>query len=408
MDNPFYSIPSGVRELFPPLPAISRKIEQETIEFLSLYGYQEISTPVFMYEANMRSELFEPFKGILFKLTDRNTGETLVLRPDVSLQILQMVLNKREKALPLRFSYAEDVYRDMPPQAGLMREFRQVGAELLGLKGLEGDAEIIEIVSKVFKKIGISNPVLRLGNTEIVNTLIETEDEKLKRKLISAFSRKNLPLAKSVMKENKMETADLIDILSSVTEKDQIKEIDVKGELKREIDRLVELLNITQLDASMNVFLDLLYCEDTNYHRGIAFEVYTKNAGQPLCIGGRYGKITESFGEYIPATGFTLNLDRVVQLLNVHKMDKETVLVAGDRKQGRRICEMLRERGIPCISGMKSVSDSLAYARKMGCRWCLIVERDMEIYDINRGSFIQIGFERWLSEYTDNRNAMGR
>jgi len=95
MDKPFYTIPSGVRELFPPLPAISRKIEQKIVDFFSLYGYEEISTPVFMYELHTRNELFEPFENTFFKLTDKNTGETLILRPDVSLQILQMVLNKK-------------------------------------------------------------------------------------------------------------------------------------------------------------------------------------------------------------------------------------------------------------------------------------------------------------------------
>ncbi|MEA1994564.1 MAG: ATP phosphoribosyltransferase regulatory subunit [Campylobacterota bacterium] len=413
MDKPFYSIPSGVRELFPPLPTISRKIEQEIMEFFSLYGYEEISTPVFMYELHMRNNLFEPFESTFFKLTDRNTGETLVLRPDVSLQILQMVLNKRKKLLPLRFSYAEDVYRDMPPQAGLMREFRQIGVELLGLKELEGDAEIIEVVSKVFKKIGINDLVLRLGNTEIINTVVKTKDEKLKKQLISAFSKKNFSLAKSIMKEKKMETADLIDVLSSVTEKDQIKKINVKGELKTEIDKLVDLLDIIQVDDSLiKVFLDLLYCENTNYHRGISFEIYAKNMGQPLCVGGRYGKITEFLGEYIPATGFTLNLDRVVQSLNIHKIDKKTVFVIDttkDKKQGRRICEILREKGIPSVRDIikRNVTDSLVYAKKMEYKWCLIVEKDIEIYDVNREVFIQIDFERWLSEYIDNRNAVG-
>lgn len=43
----------------------------------------------------------------------------------------------------------------------------------------------------------------------------------------------------------------------------------------------------------------------------------------------------------------------------------------------------------------------------MGYKWCLIVEKDIEVYDVNREVFIQIDFERWLSEYIDNRNAMG-
>jgi len=413
MDKPFYTIPSGVRELFPPLPAISRKIEQKIVDFFSLYGYEEISTPVFMYELHTRNELFEPFENTFFKLTDKNTGETLILRPDVSLQILQMVLNKKERLLPLRFSYAEDVYRDMPSQAGLMREFRQVGLELLGLEELEGDAEIIEVALKAFHLIGIDGLVLRLGNTEIVNIITETRDKELKKQLISLFSKKSFSLAKSIMKERNMKNVSLVDTFSSLTEKDRIKEINIKGRLKTEINKLANLLNIIQTNLSgVKVFIDLIYCENTNYHRGIAFEIYGKNAGQPLCIGGRYGKVTKLLGEYIPATGFTLNLDRIIQSLNMHKMDKETVFVIDttrNKKQGREICEILREKKIPSVRDIikRSIKDSLVYAKKMGYKWCLVVEKDIKIYDVEKEVFIQIDLERWLSEYIDSRNAMG-
>ena len=53
-----------------------------------------------------------------------------------------------EEQPPFRFSYVGRAYRAVSPQRGQMREFMQVGVELLGAPAPDGTAEVIEVLNR--------------------------------------------------------------------------------------------------------------------------------------------------------------------------------------------------------------------------------------------------------------------
>ncbi|WP_035587418.1 ATP phosphoribosyltransferase regulatory subunit [Hippea jasoniae] len=298
-------IPSGSVQFFEPLSSIRRKAENTIIELLAKHGYKEIVTPTFVYEDSISEYLFEPLKKKLFKIVDKTNGQTMILRADITLQLMQAVLFGNF-TFPARVCYAQDVYRDIKEHLGEKREFRQVGAELFGIKDLDADIEIIKLSIEALKGVGFDGLVLKIADTDIPENLIKQY---------------NLNAEQSQKVREFINKKDISSILK----------LDINDGLKETLLKLQKSSGYFKLDSSINnkvfetakaiadtfedikIYCDLFFDEYPLYHRGITFEIFVDN--KRVSVGGRYGNITKNLGKYLPATGFAINLDDVCYLL---------------------------------------------------------------------------------------------
>ena len=74
------------------------------------------------------------------------------------------------------------------------------------------------------------------------------------------------------------------------------------------------------------VSLDLSVVRDLDYYTGIVFEALVSGIGKPVAGGGRYDNLYENYGVQIPATGFALEIDRLLPVL-------EGEFVAGEERR---------------------------------------------------------------------------
>ena len=127
--------------------------------------------------------------------------------------------------------------------------------------------------------------------------------------------------------------------------------VEVDSELAR-LRRLVELLRDRCPDAELR--FDLAELAGFGYHNGPVFAAFHGDHGQALARGGRYDGIGATFGRARPATGFDLNLKR---LLNSAPVDDQPIVwvpwVEGERakalgEQARR----LRREGWRVLSAL--------------------------------------------------------
>ena len=293
-------IPSGVVLFFEPLSSIRREAENKLIDLFKDNGYSEIITPTFVYEDSVSEFLFEPLKNKLFKMVDKNSGQTMILRADITLQITQAVL-LGDFEFPVRVCYSQNVYRDIKEYLGKKREFKQVGVELFGIKDLEADEEVISLAVEGLKRLGFDNLFVKIGDTSILKELIKRYNlskDKADR-LMFLVNKKNLS---DIEKEFDGSLVDELRLLQNRSGFNQVGEGNLFELSKRISDKF-----------GIDVFCDLFYCEYPIYHHGIAFEILTED--KKLAVGGRYGNITKELGKYIPATGFAINLDEVSCML---------------------------------------------------------------------------------------------
>ncbi|MEX0615645.1 MAG: ATP phosphoribosyltransferase regulatory subunit, partial [Methylophaga sp.] len=96
----------------------------------------------------------------------------------------------------------------------------------------------------------------------------------------------------------------------------------------------------------LRVNFDLAELRGYHYHTGVVFAAYQANSAQAIALGGRYDDIGEDFGYAQPATGFSLDLKKLVTQFpeNGDSRDKISVVWADDNAQHDTV-RSLREAG---------------------------------------------------------------
>ncbi|WP_291490068.1 ATP phosphoribosyltransferase regulatory subunit [Desulfurella sp.] len=302
-----HNIPKGVLQFFYPYSRKRRDIENKIMDYLDSKDYKEIVTPTFIYEDNVYQDLYEPLKSKLFKFVDRNSGKTIILRPDVTLQVALAVL-LADIDLPARFSYAHYIYRDEKQHANLKREFKQIGAEVFGQNSIETDIEIITLAIDVLNLVDIKDLVVRISDSQIIDQLLNAylNPQLLDKKkaILRLINKKNLSFLKQMPLG---EFGSIIDVLF-LRDINALLKIEP---IKQNVENLIEISK--KINRNCDIFLDFFYCEYPIYHSGVSFDIFSNNA--VLCTGGRYGNLMQLMGKYIPATGFAINLDKLMDFL---------------------------------------------------------------------------------------------
>ncbi len=128
----------------------------------SCYGFGDIITPVFEF-----SEVFHRTLGDTSDVVSKETytfddrgGESLTLRPEFTASVVRaFISNGLFDQLPCKFFYAGPAFRYERPQKGRMRQFHQIGVELLGAEQVQADLEIIALGHQMLSALGIADKV---------------------------------------------------------------------------------------------------------------------------------------------------------------------------------------------------------------------------------------------------------
>jgi histidyl-tRNA synthetase len=188
------SIPKGTRD-FSPLEMVRRNYIFDTIrKVFQLFGYQPIETPAMENLSTLLGKYGEEGDKLLFKilnsgdfldpvnasdLTDKNYKEltTLItekgLRYDLTVPFARFVVqHQNEIVFPFKRYQIQPVWRADRPQKGRYREFFQCDVDVIGSDSLLYEAELVQIVDKVFKNLGV-NYIVKLNNRKILSGIAE-------------------------------------------------------------------------------------------------------------------------------------------------------------------------------------------------------------------------------------------
>ena len=81
------------------------------------------------------------------------------------------------------------------------------------------------------------------------------------------------------------------------------------------LDHLEEIYSIFEkLDLAHHLTIDLGEIRGFDYYTGILFRAYVRDLGFEVASGGRYDGLPATFGEDLPAVGFSFSLDRLEQI----------------------------------------------------------------------------------------------
>ncbi len=316
-------LPKGTRDLKPEEAIVRNKIVDTLKETFELYGYNPLETPV-LEKYELLASKYAGGAEILketFKLKDQGDRE-LGLRYDLTVPMCRFIAMNPNLKMPFKRYAIGDVFRDGPVESARYRQFTQCDVDVVGIKGMAADAEVITLANRVFKKLGFET-IVRVNNRKLLNELLEycgVKKDKLEAVILSIdkLGKFGADAVKKELKDKKIgnetieKTIKIINIKGKNTEKiNEIKKIIANSEGIKEIEELIGILNIAKVNAEFDVSL----ARGLTYYTRTVLEVFLKNSKvrSAVCAGGRYDNMIGAFlgkGEY-PAVGLSFGLDRI-------------------------------------------------------------------------------------------------
>ncbi|MCM3877103.1 MAG: ATP phosphoribosyltransferase regulatory subunit, partial [Thermoanaerobaculia bacterium] len=165
----------GTRDLLPPDTRVWNRVEAVAREVFTLYGFDEIRTPVLeSTELFVRSvgESSDIVHKEMYTFTDRG-DRSVTLRPENTAGVARAYVEHSlaQAGRPWKLYYIGPQFRNERPHKGRYREFRQIGAEVLGPADATTDAELLVMLFDFLGRLGFE------GLTVSINS-VGTEEER--------------------------------------------------------------------------------------------------------------------------------------------------------------------------------------------------------------------------------------
>ena len=224
--------------------------------------------------------------------------------------------------VPYRVWYCGNVFRKADVHRGRFHEFRQIGAELLGLNSIERDVEILEVALECLAAAGMKDVQLHLNHAGIFRGIISSLalDPEALRQVKTEIDRKDMRRVAARLQDFGVAPdiqRQVNAICRCVGTKDDLCEaraaID-NTEAAAAIDELLELASRLS-PRTDNIVFDLTEIDEMEYYTGVMFAFFSSRVSAEVGKGGRYDALLQEFGRSMPAVGFSFSMDNLVSLL---------------------------------------------------------------------------------------------
>lgn len=340
------SIPKGTRD-FSPAEMMRREYIFETIKgVFRTYGFAPLETPSMENLSTLLGKYGDEGDKLLFKilnsgdyaagLTDeevRNASKICEkgLRYDLTVPFARYVVQHQgELAFPFKRYQIQPVWRADRPQKGRYREFYQCDVDVIGTRSLLCEVELVEIVERVFRALGI-RVALKMNNRKILYGIAEAIGHADKMMDITVAIDKLEKIGLDNVKAELLErglTQEAVDRLQPILE--------LSGDNGQKLDRLSTVLaasetgmkgigemrtvlgHVARAGVALPVELDLSLARGLNYYTGAIFEVKALDfAIGSICGGGRYDDLTGIFGlPNLSGVGISFGADRIYDVMS--------------------------------------------------------------------------------------------
>ncbi len=379
----------GMHDVLPDQTPLWQYAEKIIREVLSGYGYSEIRLPIVeKTELFKRSigEVTDIVEKEMYTFDDRN-GDSLTLRPEGTAGCLRACLEHGLLHNQVhRLWYYGAMYRHERPQKGRYRQFIQLGVETYGMSAPDIDAELILLMDRLWKRLGIRDKVsLQLNSLGSIAERLEYRDS-----LVSYFQQHLDQLDEDSLRRLKTNPLRILDTKNPAMKDVVANAPELMATLGEE--SLTHFKTITTLldNVGIGYEINTRLVRGLDYYSKTVFEWVTTELGSQgtVCAGGRYdGLIEQLGGKPNYAVGFAMGMERLLALMETLELPVEPVvdvylIRVGEQatQQGFYLAEAIRNQitglklQVDCVGG--SFKSQFKKADKSGASYALILGDD--------------------------------
>lgn len=373
--------PKGTRDLLPIDTVKWQKVESKIKNILENYAFNEIRIPVFENtELFLRGvgETTDVVQKEMYTFKDKG-DRSITLRPEGTAGVVRAYLENGMASLPtpVKLWYEITAYRYENVQKGRLREFHQIGAELIGTESYMADLELITMANEIIKNLNIQNIKLEINSIGCPTCRAKYQE------VLKEYIRKNIDSycsdCKTRLEKNPMRILDCK--VQTCKEKNANAPVILDylcEECKEHFEKLQELLKVCNIEFEINPKI----VRGLDYYTKTVFEFIDNEEGLTVLAGGRYdGLVKELGGQDTPAVGFALGMERMLELYDKYnekvELVKPEIFVAtiGDEanKYATKFVQELRIKGTYAVKDItgKGLNAQFKYANKIGAKYVI-------------------------------------
>jgi histidyl-tRNA synthetase len=354
----------------------------------SVYGYEEIRTPIFEdFElfARTSGETSDIVSKEMYDFFDKG-GRRLALRPEGTAPVVRAFLEHALSSAggPVKLHYLGPMFRYGRPQKGRMRQFHQLGLECIGPGTPEADVEVIEVAVRFLESIGLPGP------TVLVNSIGRSEARRRFGEAVLAHVQGWLADqpedARRRAERNPLRLFDSKDpsVAEALRGGPSIDAF-LEPESRAHFDRLLAGLE----EARLAYHIDPTIVRGLDYYTDTVFEIKggALGAQSSLCGGGRYDALVEELGgPPTPAAGMALGVERTLLEMEAAgvglrpERPRAYLVAATEPARGpvRALARELRGMGLACVYDLegRSLKAQFKQAGRSGARFAVVLGDD--------------------------------
>ena len=337
-----------MRDFVPSEKAHRDRVLQSITSTYREHGFDEIETPVMEDSSRLNAGLGGDNEKLAFGILKRGLGKDDFAKAETTLDLIDMGLrfdltvplarfyatHRAELPTVFRSIQAAPVWRAERPQKGRYRQFVQCDIDIIGEGGLIAEVELIAATLATLDALGLEGATVRINDRRILTSMLS----------IFGFA-----------PENNESILITIDKMDKIGHDGVVKELAEKGlpteELQNFFARPMTLEHLSFGERAIQKFtpagIDIAPVKDLatigdslgelahrlefdpflvrgmGYYTGTIFEVAHPSVDYSLGGGGRYdGMIGRFLGTDVPAVGFSLGFERLVDLVEVPESEQ--------------------------------------------------------------------------------------
>ena len=351
--------PRGMRDFLPAEKAVREHALGVIRDVYAAHGFDEIETPVMEDSSRLHAGLGGDNEKLAFAVMRRGlTAEDLEraaaaadalsladlgLRYDLTVPLARFYATHRAALPPVfRSIQIAPVWRAERPQKGRYRQFVQCDIDIIGEAGHLAELELLTATVATLDALGLGECVIRLNDRRILAGILDSWNvpaEVRERALITIDKLDKIGHAgvAAELRELGIQPADASTGLSTdvAAELEALANADwhladgiVRPPAWLDLDAFAALRELRDALPDAAIEFDPTLVRGMGYYTGTIFEVAHPNLDYSLGGGGRYdGMIGRFLGQEVPACGFSIGFERIVDLLEMRHDAKPRAVV---------------------------------------------------------------------------------
>ncbi len=373
----------GMNDILPGEVETWQFLEGKAREVFGCYGFSECRTPVVeKTELFCRSigETTDIVEKEMYTFADKSDN-SLTLRPEGTAPVMRSFIQHKLYNLdPVsKLYYLGPMFRYERPQKGRYRQFHQIGAEVIGVEDPKIDAQVLAMLDRYFREIGIDAVSLQinsLGCPECRPAYRQQLIEYLETRLSSLcgecqrrYQSNPLRVLDCKVEGCKQATCDAPAVIEHLCE-----------HCDSHFNKVKNHLQTLQIPFTVNSRM----VRGLDYYVRTTFELVTDQLGSQNAVaaGGRYDGLVQSLGgPALPGIGFAIGVERLVLMKGADQIAPEVpdlfLAAMGDAAvdQAFVLMSRLQSQGVRAEMDYqgKGLKAQMRRANKLGARFTLIL-----------------------------------